>query len=126
MRTDRVFAPVQSLVKALLLGQKHYCSVVILLTWGTVTALNHCALDVSPHVWSIVAIKVDDGFWQRFTTRVRSVLQAWCSSRGAMARNLIKVLSVSHWSNNIDNLMKRHIGVVSQVAVCHVTQNTII
>ena len=62
VRTDRVFGAVKSFIEGLLLGQKHHCAVVFGLTWGTETALKHCALDVSPDVWRIVTVQIDYRF----------------------------------------------------------------
>lgn len=118
VRTDRIFPAVKSLIESLLLGQKNHCAVVLRLTLTTETALKHSTLDVSPHVGRIVTVKIDYRFGQRLTAEVRRVLKTWCGCRSAMARNLIKVLGVGHWSDYVNHFVEGNIWIVSQVAVC--------
>ena len=50
---------VKALVEALLLGQEDDRAIVLLQT-TLLTGLIHCSFDVTPDVWSIVPVKVDN------------------------------------------------------------------
>lgn len=57
---NRVLRLVESLVEGLLLGQKDYCSVVFQAAWRRVATLLNSVDDVSPDVWRVVTVEVND------------------------------------------------------------------
>lgn len=63
-------------------------------------------------------------------TGVHVLLIRWCvavsNSRLAIVRDLIEVLLVGEWANNVNHLVERHIWVLLEVSVRLITQYSIV
>jgi len=55
-----ILSPVQSLVKRLLFRKQHHGSVVTWVSRSRVAAVVNCTYNITPNVWSVVPVKVND------------------------------------------------------------------